>query len=191
MKDLFLIKFKDKEIYLETKILSEIHARVYSDEGRIKQILFNLLSNAYKFTMKGGVTINASYNLQINEIQICVVDTGVGISNENLNLLFNPYQKLEEHSSLNPNGIGLGLHNCKNLIEKLQGTIYVSSIPNEGSTFTLTFKNLPHENEFKSDSLVFASLSKHGEFIQSSSENIDSERISQDPNLQRDFQKPF
>ena len=116
MRDLFLIKYQDKGLYLEIEYFNEIPSEIFSDEGRIKQIFFNLLSNAFKFTVQGGVTIITSFDQIIKEISIQVKDTGVGIPSDKIDTLFNPFQKLEEHSSLNPNGIGLGLNNCKNLM---------------------------------------------------------------------------
>lgn len=142
MIELFTIKYKDKGLFLVKEYSNNLPLQICTDESRLKQIFFNLLSNAYKFTLIGGVTISVDFELETNRLILQVKDTGVGISPNKIGLLFDPFQKLDEHSTLNPNGIGLGLYNCKNLIQKLQGDIKVTSELGLGTTFTIILTNI-------------------------------------------------
>jgi sensor histidine kinase YesM len=106
---------------------------VYADEGRLVQILFNLLHNAVKFTKEGNITISASHNMNIATISIR--DTGVGMSKDVLARIFQRYEHTE---STNQGGIGLGLNISKQLIELHGGTIAVHSEVNDGTTVMFT-----------------------------------------------------
>ena len=75
-----------------------------SDEKRIIQIIRNLLDNAFKFTVKGGVTIFLNYLVETKMIEVCIIDTGIGIESDDLPKLFKPYGKLSDELNLNPNG---------------------------------------------------------------------------------------
>ena len=114
--DLFQEKFEKKNLYLKLKKDINIPEIVISDSNRIKQVLMNLVSNAFKFTLEGGVEINIKTSPEnCNILVINVNDTGVGIPQSSLAQLFREYGKLEFHSSLNPNGVGLGLKICKQI----------------------------------------------------------------------------
>ena len=126
--ELFKEKFETKGLFLKFHKQENTPDKVTNDCNRIKQILVNLVSNALKFTTKGGVRIKVKKDKMNNsKIKVSVKDTGVGISPENINKLFTEFGKLEQHSNLNPNGIGLGLKICKEIVEKLGGTIEVKS----------------------------------------------------------------
>lgn len=113
---------------------------IRSDESRIHQVIMNLLSNAFKYTKRGGtVTVNANFDNLEGRIYLEVIDTGQGISEQNLKQLFKPFAKLYDRDGLNPKGIGLGLFNCKNLASRLGGEISVESKENVGSKFTFSF----------------------------------------------------
>jgi len=121
--------------------ITEMHITLISDERRVEQILLNLLSNAIKFSTKGTILIKVGVkdNLLITQI----IDQGIGISNDDIIKLFMLFIQIEGGLSRNHEGTGLGLAICKNLIEKLGGTIQVESQLGIGSNFT--FK-LPLEN---------------------------------------------
>lgn len=106
-----------------------------SDRRRVKQIIMNLLSNAIKFTEEGKVTIRAR-KLQ-NELSVQVSDTGIGIREEEIKNLFQPFQQLDMSATKKYEGTGLGLYLCKKLTALLKGKIEVSSQYGKGSTFTL------------------------------------------------------
>ena len=86
------------------------------DEVRLKQILINLVKNALKFTQKGSIKIIAAFNRAENLLQVKVVDTGVGISAEDISKLFKKFGKLDRTAALNQDGIGLGLNLCEQLV---------------------------------------------------------------------------
>ncbi|MEJ5166565.1 MAG: ATP-binding protein [Thermoanaerobaculia bacterium] len=107
-----------------------------SDKRRIKQVIMNLLSNAIKFTDKGKVSIRAKRLKE--EISIEVSDTGIGIREEDLKYLFQPFQQLDMSATKRYEGTGLGLYLSKKLTSLLKGNIDVRSKYGEGSTFILT-----------------------------------------------------
>ncbi|WP_344712769.1 PAS domain S-box protein [Winogradskyella damuponensis] len=129
-----------KGLKMRTEI-TEMDITIMSDERRIEQVLLNLLSNAIKFSKKG--TILVKVNVKDDFVITQVIDQGIGIQKEDLVKLFMPFIQLEVGLSRNHEGTGLGLAICKNLIEKLGGTIAVTSEFGKGSNFT--FK-LPLEN---------------------------------------------
>ncbi len=130
-----------KGIFLKTDISENVPHCLMGDQLRIKQVLLNLLGNAVKFTSQGGVTISAQL-LERNDssalIQIAVRDTGIGISDESLNAIFNPF--VQEDGSINRKyeGTGLGLAICKRLTELMGGSIFANSSKGEGSCFIVT-----------------------------------------------------
>lgn len=106
---------------------------IESDKRRVKQVLMNLISNAVKFTEKGRVSVKA---LRLrDEICIEVSDTGIGIKEEELKYLFQPFQQLDMSATKKYEGTGLGLYLSKKLTALLKGSIGVSSRYGEGSTF--------------------------------------------------------
>ena len=99
-------------------------------------MLINLIKNALKFTKEGQVTINAFYNYQKKSLVVSVIDTGVGITNEDMPRLFNKFGKLHRTAAMNSAGIGLGLTIVKQIVEQTGGSIKVSSAgPDLGSQF--------------------------------------------------------
>ena len=109
---------------------------VESDKVRIQQIITNLLNNALKFTHSGFVKFG--YAFIDNYVKIFVKDSGIGISTEHEGIIFERFRQVDEGSSRNYGGTGLGLSISKALVEKLGGTIWFESVPNEGSTFYFT-----------------------------------------------------
>ena len=116
------------------------------DPQRIRQILFNLIGNAVKFTAKGSVTVRASY--ENGTFTLAVIDTGCGIAPENIGKLMSPYVQLQEHDSTQ--GTGLGLAICKQLSKQMDGTLELESTVGEGSTFTLRIPNVQAFSEQES-----------------------------------------
>ncbi len=109
---------------------------IVSDEGRIEQILTNLLSNALKYTEKGSIRFG--YLLQEEFIEFFVEDTGVGIDSNKQNLIFDRFRQFAEETSRSQTGTGLGLAISKGLVELLGGDIWVESTPGDGATFRFT-----------------------------------------------------
>lgn len=139
--------YPQKSVALKISIPEEIKGRIYiSDPLRIRQIINNLVGNAFKFTEKGSVQIKVvelKKTKQISTIQISVIDTGIGISEEKQQLIFNEFTQAETDIAHKFGGSGLGLAISKKLAELLNATLKVNSTLGEGSDFTLT---LPLEN---------------------------------------------
>ncbi|SDK70677.1 Hpt domain-containing protein [Pedobacter sp. ok626] len=114
---------------------------VEGDPFRLKQILYNLLGNAIKFTIKGEVTLSAFFKRQgeLLHFTFLVKDTGVGLSEDETKLIFNEFEQVStlEDEELNLSGAGLGLTIIKSLIEQQGGRVYVKSKKGVGSVFTV------------------------------------------------------
>jgi signal transduction histidine kinase len=108
-----------------------------SDEGKISQVLRNFISNALKFTERGAVRVSATYDEQHDTIAFAVADTGIGISPDNLQLIFEEFSQIEHPLQRRSKGTGLGLPLCRKLAELLHGRVEVASEVGQGSTFTL------------------------------------------------------
>jgi signal transduction histidine kinase len=114
--------------------------RVRGDARKLRQVLVNLISNAVKFTPEGGrVTITTKAVPGVDRLEIAVTDTGIGISPEDQARLFRPFSRVGSEQF---EGTGLGLVITRRLVELHGGTIAVSSLPGQGSTFTV---QLPRE----------------------------------------------
>ena len=124
---------------------------VMGDPVRLHQILMNLLSNSYKFTPKGSVTVRAVVDKESADwidVTISVIDTGIGIPEEQMKKLFLPFSQIESSSSRSYGGTGLGLSICKALIENvMNGHVWLESIPGVGTTvsFSLRFQKVEKE----------------------------------------------
>ncbi|MBF0485361.1 MAG: HAMP domain-containing histidine kinase [Candidatus Omnitrophica bacterium] len=104
------------------------------DRDRIVQVLINLLSNAIKFTESGGITVVVSAPEGQNIVDIRVVDTGPGISSEDIGRLFEKFEQLEGDFNNKPGGTGLGLAICKSIVEWHGGKIWAESVLGKGTT---------------------------------------------------------
>jgi signal transduction histidine kinase/FixJ family two-component response regulator len=113
-------------------------AEIVSDPLRLKQILLNLANNAIKFTDKGGVSMRVSHLVETGQLQIDVVDTGIGLTAEQQAMLFQPFSQADSSTTRKYGGTGLGLYLSKLLARKLGGDIWVKSSLGEGSCFTFT-----------------------------------------------------
>jgi signal transduction histidine kinase len=109
-----------------------------SDEGKISQILRNFISNALKFTEHGSVRVSATADEQADTIAFSVTDTGIGISPDNQQLIFEEFSQIEHPLQRRSKGTGLGLPLCRKLADLLGGRVDVVSSVGSGSTFTLT-----------------------------------------------------
>lgn len=111
------------------------------DEGRIKQILINILNNALKFTKKGyvafSVTARQGDREDLEILSFRIEDTGCGIREENLKEIFDNFKQVDSRRNRAVEGTGLGLSITKRLIDLMQGTIQVESVYGEGTTFTI------------------------------------------------------
>jgi signal transduction histidine kinase len=108
-----------------------------TDEHRVQQILKNLLSNAFKFTDKGSVSLRVSAEQDGSVCAFSVTDTGIGIESGKLAMIFEAFQQAEGTTNRRFGGTGLGLSISREIASLLGGRITVESVPGKGSTFTL------------------------------------------------------
>jgi len=134
-----------RDLYFKVHVEDNVPDIIYSDELRIQQVLRNLLSNAFKFTQTGGVTMTVEKvgRVQTSEYQstqpmiaFSVSDTGIGISSENRQVIFEAFRQADGATARKYGGTGLGLSISSQLAHLLGGEINVESKLNEGSTFT-------------------------------------------------------
>ncbi|KAI4125868.1 MAG: hypothetical protein LQ338_004033 [Usnochroma carphineum] len=123
-------------------------AMVIGDPVRIHQIFMNLLSNSYKFTAKGSVTVKARTEYQDAKsvrVTCSIIDTGIGVTQEQVSRLFRPFSQADSSTQRSYGGSGLGLSICKALISVLNGKIWLESQLGVGTTvsFTITFQRAP------------------------------------------------
>ncbi len=111
---------------------------IKTDPIRLKQILFNLSSNAIKFTDKGCININISYDRFNSKLIFDVIDTGIGLTDEQQEKVFESFTQADSSTTRKYGGSGLGLNICKLLVEKLGGELRVESRLNHGSKFSFT-----------------------------------------------------
>jgi CheY-like chemotaxis protein/signal transduction histidine kinase len=139
MEDLmrgFKYNAEQKGLKLETRLDIELPEFILSDSQRLKQILKNLVSNAIKFTDKGGVTVSLNRHSQ-NAIMISVADTGIGIQDSKQMAVFEAFQQADGTTSRKYGGTGLGLSISRELAKLLGAEINLVSKINEGSTFSV------------------------------------------------------
>ena len=134
-----LVKEKPIDLFID---LESGLPQAYGDEFRTRQILLNIVSNSSKFTVNGSITIRA-YTIQHPEtgvtfIRIDVVDTGIGIDNKDLPLLFETFRQVDSSLTRTVGGTGLGLPLSKSLAEMQGGELLVDSVVGVGSTFSVT-----------------------------------------------------
>ena len=133
---------KAKGLYLDLKC-GNLPARLRGDPGRLRQVMVNLLSNAIKFTSKGGVTVSVevqSTHLSEVGLEISVTDTGIGIAQDALDRIFEPYEQADDQTFHQFGGTGLGLSIGKRIAKKMGGHITVESESSRGSTFRLSVR---------------------------------------------------
>ncbi len=142
-----------KNIIINSYVDDKVPASIYVDSKRVNQVIYNLVSNAIKFTKDGSVDIKILIDSGKGKeltLKIAVKDTGIGISNEDLPFLFKSLHEKLAYSKKCSLGPGLGLYICKNITNVLGGNIKVDSVLGEGSTFWFTFK----AQQYKESNLV-------------------------------------
>ncbi len=140
---IFRMEAAEKGLSFVTRFSPVLPHSVYGDEKRLRQILMNLLSNAVRYTDAGSVTFSVRYASDTAIIE--VADTGRGIPEEKRELIFRPFERIEDPKAPVP-GTGLGLTITKLLSEMLGGELTFSSVPGEGSTFRVRLR-LPRSVE--------------------------------------------
>jgi CheY-like chemotaxis protein len=141
-----VVNFRVDEKYqkLSVHIDRSIPRTLIGDDQRIAQVIANLLGNAIKFTPeKGSITLAVLLAGRVNDIctlQVSVSDTGIGISREQQEKIFNSFEQAESSTTRKYGGTGLGLAISKSIVEMMGGKIWVQSEPGKGSTFAFTIQ---------------------------------------------------
>ncbi len=153
---------KCREVSICNNVAKDLPA-IWVDEERVMQILYNLIGNAVKFTEKGSILINAEE--RNGWIEISIKDTGIGISKEKIDFIFDPFVQGHGDASRSYEGVGLGLPITQKLVELHGGTIKVESELNKGSVFIFTLPMSSQPASRKRISLHKKSGSEHTENI--------------------------
>jgi len=139
--NLIVLKAQEKNLELIIAIDPEIPLNLIGDPLRLSQILTNLGTNAVKFTEHGEVLISAELLERLDNqvtLRFVVKDTGIGLSQDQIDILFESFSQADESTTRKFGGTGLGLAICKHLAELMGGKIWVESIPGKGSSFFFT-----------------------------------------------------
>jgi signal transduction histidine kinase/CheY-like chemotaxis protein len=154
LSSVFSTKVRSKGLNFEITVAENLHKALMLDEIRLRQILFNLMSNAIKFTNKGYIRVHFKeipLNSHVNLI-ITITDTGIGIDKEQQADIFTAYTQQKGQKTKEYGGTGLGLAIVIKLLELMNGKIELKSEPDQGSTFTITLKNVAISSEKAHDS---------------------------------------
>lgn len=147
ISDLLAVRAQEKDLEFVCLIDPEVPAFVRGDPGRLRQVIHNVVGNAVKFTPKGEVSVHVALLGELDGkaiLKFTVSDTGIGIPEDKLEQLFNPFTQIDDSNTRQFGGTGLGLSISKNLVEKMGGEIGVQSAEDDGSTFwfTVVFEQL-------------------------------------------------
>ena len=139
----------DKPITFDLKVDGSLPKQLFGDELRIKQIINNLLSNAFKYTKEGTVAFDVSCSRYEDKVllKVNVSDTGIGIKAKDVSYLFEDYSQVDQQKNRGVIGTGLGLPIAKKLLDMMDGTIEVESEYGKGSLFSVTIPQRPVSEE--------------------------------------------
>ena len=146
----FLLKIQEKGLLFKCYTSADMPENVRIDGTRLRQVLLNVVGNAVKFTTEGriiiqvGSVLHEEYQPPTVDLHIDVQDSGVGISEEDAQRIFDPFQQAG-HQAGRVAGTGLGLTITKRLVDMMGGTITLKSVPGEGSTFMVDIPGVPVE----------------------------------------------
>ncbi|HEX7673651.1 MAG TPA: ATP-binding protein [Bdellovibrio sp.] len=144
--EILQIKAEEKGLHFELNISPDVPLFQMGDPTRLRQVLFNLIGNALKFTEEGEVSVNVHVERNDSEqLVVEVRDTGIGIPRDKQQGLFSPFVQGEETITRRYGGTGLGLVISKNLVEIMGGHLELKSLAGRGTTFKIT---LPHHPDF-------------------------------------------
>ncbi|MCM1045664.1 MAG: DegV family EDD domain-containing protein [Candidatus Gastranaerophilales bacterium] len=141
--DIIQVRAREKSLEFRLDVDPNLPSGLMGDERRIKQVVLNLLTNAVKYTKEGSVALSFYGEMTAQDkvrMSITVRDTGIGIRKEDLQYLYQAFQRIEERENRKIEGSGLGLSISKQLVDLMGGEITVDSIYTKGSVFTVTLE---------------------------------------------------
>ncbi|UUO05232.1 PAS domain S-box protein [Blastopirellula sp. J2-11] len=139
------VKADEKGLRLECEWCGEVPPQVITDSVRLRQVLTNLIGNAIKFTQFGSVSIEARWNAPRQQLVFAIRDTGIGIPEEKLDLIFDPFTQADATTTRRFGGTGLGLAICRRIARLLGGDVSVESKVGAGAKFTVTIAAPRHQ----------------------------------------------
>ncbi|HLV78471.1 MAG TPA: transporter substrate-binding domain-containing protein [Marinobacter sp.] len=212
VRHIFDLRATEQGITLEVSVGAGMPAAMMLDETRLRQVLFNLVGNAIKFTHEGGVTVRAvareldepdaeDSETRYHSLVVTVIDTGIGIAPDQQERIFDAFEQQEGQSSRRYGGTGLGLAISRKLVEMMGGELTVESKSGQGSTFSVvlprveaTVEQVESEGTPKESERLLAqtmSIQERGWLRERLAEDFDGEwqevRESGDPEQMRDF----
>jgi hypothetical protein len=171
-------------LILAYEISENVPTLIMGDPTRLNQILINLVGNAIKFTKKGSIIILVS--VMDNQLHFEIKDTGIGISKDKHESIFDAFKQAKESTTRYYGGTGLGLNISKQLVDLQDGRIWVESIEGEGSTFyfelplTIPEANAVSQNFISEDKLKTMAKSLKGIRVLIAKDNPFNQMIAQD-----------
>jgi signal transduction histidine kinase/CheY-like chemotaxis protein len=138
IREMFRIRAVERGVGFYVDLAPEVPATLSGDAARLRQILVNLLGNAFKFTERGAVRLRVTADIATSgrtRLEFVVEDTGIGIPADKLESIFDPFEQAEASTTRRYGGTGLGLAICRQLVALMEGEISVTSTPGQGSTF--------------------------------------------------------
>lgn len=154
-------QLSEKPLQLFLDIAPDIPTFVYGDSLRFSQVMLNIVANAVKFTPKGQIDIVARLHSRDEEsigVQVCVSDTGIGMTSEEVAGLFTEFRQADSSTTRKYGGTGLGLAIAKKLVERMGGTISASSVPNKGTSFEFTVCFGRAKDEYNASPVQFPNI---------------------------------
>jgi signal transduction histidine kinase len=151
LHSMFTRAAEEKNIHFSVQLSTSLPTFLIGDPTRLLQILSHVVSNAIKFTAEGSVTLRArtmEQSEQMCTLEFKVEDTGIGIPEDKLHLLYEPFSQLRSETHRKYGGSGLGLLIVKNLVDAMRGSVAFESIPDKATTVTVTIPfSIEHDTE--------------------------------------------
>ena len=143
------VRAKEKKLDFTIQYQKPVTVSLNGDEKKVRQILMNIAGNAIKYTRQGSVTMMIDSLVEQDQyyVKVDVTDTGIGIAAENIDKIFDAFERVDAEGNRNIEGTGLGLSIVKSLVELMGGRIEVQSTLGEGSTFTVILPQRPVSEE--------------------------------------------
>ena len=136
------LKMQEKKLHFSVNVNPELPDRFYGDDVRLRQILLNIVNNAYKYTSEGSVVISCDGSIEgdFAVLHFAVKDTGAGIREEDIKRLFSEFKRIDELKNRNVEGSGLGMNIAMQLLVMMDSRLQVESVYGEGSNFHFTLR---------------------------------------------------